>query len=503
MPAGILEYREFDSRIRDIAATPLAKTDIRGLASLVAEAIDALPQADSIPAARRVEWFERTANSEIQRHTETTGARPDLPELLDNILWHVRRLSGVGGSDAGVILLHNRGLPGSFTTARNIAAQKLLIAAPQPGNEFTQRGTRAEPWLRRILLHQTGAQTDIEDLERLRSFRDETRPWRIGTPDDFLRASAALAGFHHQARRIMIDYKAPGEDEFAKIAKTGVPIEYAAQLSHYARICEAAGIESDALGLAAFDSRRFHVNLIPYEEDPDFARELDAACHGFWNDHVLEGTLPPPLDDYPELPAGPDTVTAASRLAALKAVIDALDKHRSDLTQQLENLCSGATGKLSVPTASYTRKRVWNTDTLLDLAKQAGIPADRHLVDTALPDSARAVELLSRLASATRAGNTADMRAVLDGLKTHGVPALQSLDTGALLADVEHAGLDPAAARGEDARFAISRRKADLTAVSELRREAGDLADSIVDYLDDIALAAEQPDAHHEIPEPV
>ena len=203
-------YRRFDRQLRAAGRADLdGPADIRGLSSAILETIAALPQADLIPEHRRIDWMERTASAELQRHSEVTGKRLDLPDLLPIMLWHVRRLSGIGGSDAGTILLGSRGLPGSFTTARNIAAQKLLIAAPDPGNEFTQRGARAEPWLRRILMEQTGADTSADSLETLRDFRDDSTPWRIGTPDDFLLSSGPLPGFAPAARHIMIDYKSP------------------------------------------------------------------------------------------------------------------------------------------------------------------------------------------------------------------------------------------------------------------------------------------------------
>ena len=135
--------------------------------------------------------------------------------------------------------------------------------------------------------------------------------------------------------------------EFRKLATHGIGLEYASQLSHYEAIARDAGVTVHAVALAAFDSRSFRVELIPHEEEPTLAEELRKACASFWDDFVLKGRLPPRLPE--DLPLEPTPMAEATvfRLAALKAVMDALENARQAMTEDLQDLYAGTTGALA------------------------------------------------------------------------------------------------------------------------------------------------------------
>lgn len=472
------KYAKFDAVVTDLCKTAV-KDETDSISRLVT-AIGALPQAEMIPDERREAWLSNTIKM-AKRRMEIEG-KSDLQSLHDHILWHIRRASGIGGSDVGVIVLGARGKPGSFSTARDVAAQKLLMVSPDAGTIHTSRGIRGEEWVQRMLLEETGASSITEDLQKLRDFRIPDAPYCIGTPDDFLKTDGNLPGFKG-VKRMMVDYKCPSEDVYKEMVKDGIPIEYACQLSHYERIARSAGVEFEAVALAPFNSQAFRVELMRCDPDPDLNSEIEEALHDFWENHVMKDVLPDDLSAGIIEGSNPEVRNLAAQSAMLKIISDSLTKEQKDISERIsaieEDRIGLATGSIDLGVWKISRTRKWDEEVLIKLAEEAGLDLNDFQTSTGKIDKDSCEEIVRDIYEARR---DRDKDALLAAIKKAegGLPEVHKLDADALALAISDKGLSTIPAQGVQERSSLSRKKDDAEKIITLKEQGEEVSEAVL-----------------------
>lgn len=442
--------------------------------------IDHLPQRDVIDQEDIDTWVDRTLRMSIKRTELEQGAdQASMGDVHAHALWHVRRASGIGGSEIGTIVKNHRGETGNFTSATNLAREKLLKMAPMRSTEEMARGIRAEPWIQKIYHQDTGARTDTPTLDLLRGFRWENRPFLIGTPDDIV--------FLSDGKRRITDYKAPSADVCAEYDRNGVSFDYVCQVHHYGAIAWAAGRKVTDMEIATLDPRSFRVVRHPVSFDEALIGEIMKAGRDFWDEHVMKGLIPEDIapDKLDVADASVREMTA--EMTMLKMTADEIAKRQNDLSERISLIASEwhalAEGRIDIGFAAFDRSRTFDEDTLVSLADASGIETEDFYEEKKDLDPKRAAEILEDLYDALEAGE--DPALVLQDFAEAGVPRKRKLDTHALAAALEDAGVNTTPAAGIQERFTISRKKKgdEALRVAELRDEASTLADFLEDAL--------------------
>lgn len=237
-----------------------------------AKELQTLPQYPYIDQRRVPLWVDRVMSIDPER-----------------IEWHVRRLSGFGGSEIGVLIGALRGYFHPHSSATALVAQKLLHSLPEEPNGHMLRGQLLEDFARdmyrrQILEIYPQAKPRDDIIADLGKFRDAERPWIIGTPDEVMELEPGKIW--------IIDYKCPTPDALAEYGVSGVPFYYAAQLHHYRHIAEKMGYEIDGMQLASLDYVKFRMDLRDVPYDPVLAEECIFAGDHFWNNYLLKGLIP-------------------------------------------------------------------------------------------------------------------------------------------------------------------------------------------------------------------
>ncbi len=231
-----------------------------------------LPQYPFIDERRVALWVDRVMSIDPER-----------------IEWHVRRLSGFGGSEIGVLVGALRGYFHPHSSATELVGQKLLHVLPDEPNGHMLRGQLLEDFARdmyrkQILEQYPQAKPRDDIIANLGKFRDAERPWIIGTPDEVMELEPGKIW--------IIDYKCPTPDALSEYGVSGVPFYYAAQLHHYRHIAEKMGYEIAGMQLASLDYVKFRMDLRDVPYDQVLADECIYAGDYFWNEFLLRGLIP-------------------------------------------------------------------------------------------------------------------------------------------------------------------------------------------------------------------
>lgn len=444
-------FRAFD-QAADAEASAPSPQSLDEAKGRIAELVAHLPQFTSIADAPAGRWIDRTFEMANARMILEKG-HATIGDMHSHVLWHVRRASGIGGSESSTVLKHFRGERGTFGDAHNLSLEKLLVIAPQASTPEMSRGVRAEPWLQRMYLSQNQAVSDDEGLRRLKGFRWTRRPAMIGTPDDLV--------ILPDGKRKILDYKAPSADVMADYERNGISFDYVCQLHHYAILAMAAGVKFDSMEIQAFDPRSFQLVTFEVPFDKALAAELVQSCHNIWFDNVMLGAVPDaPRPDV--LKVEDEAIIAMGAQAAmLKAIEDDAKKKREDLISRISLLGSEwhglATGKLELAVASFNRQRKWDEDLLKDIATACSVEIDPFLKNGKELDKDRSKSLLESLYAAIHEGR--DVRPILEDFYEKGMPIEKKLDTDALAAHLEDLGISTISAAQVQERFTMTTKK--------------------------------------------
>lgn len=474
-------YQKFDEAAAKEAASPAPKdfaTSIRRLKAL----IDVLPQRALIEEKNIERWLERTIKVSVERVEAEFGEdKATIGDAHTHALWHVRRASAIGGSEIGTIVKNFRGQRGSFTSAHNLALDKLLIMAPMPSTPEMARGNKAEPWLQKMYLEENGCVSDEEVLEGLKGYRWEKLPQIVGTPDD-----VALFPTGH---RRLVDYKCPSADVNKDYEANGIAFDYKCQVHHYGILAQARGTLITDMEVASFDPRYFSITPYKVERDPELIKEMMIASRRFWDEYVMQGLVPDKIE--------PDTLDLESeqireigvQAAILKILSDEVATRQKEFIERISGMGSEwhdlAEGKMELGFAAFSRKRKWDEDVLVKLAKASGINTDDHLMDANKLDAKEAEKTLKALHKLVTKGK--DPLPVLQSLSENGLVMEKKINVETLLEALEEAGVDTISAAGLSESFRISTKTKgeDAEAVREIKDQVSDLVDALETVVED------------------
>jgi len=472
-------YQAFDVAASAEASSATPK-DFPEMERRLSALIDKLPQRPVIQDHHASRWLERTVAMAISRvEMEHGEGNATVGHVHAHTLWHVRRASAIGGSEIGTIVKHFRGDRGNFTSAKNLALEKLLIMSPQKSTPEMARGNRAEPWLQRMYHEEHGVSSDPAMLGLMKGHRWSRLPQMVGTPDDIV--------ILPDGRRRLVDYKCPSADVNADYERNGVSFDYVCQVHHYGVLAQSAGGRFDEMEVAVFDPRYFTIHQYAVERDTDLIQEMMKSARAFWDEFVMNGLIP---DDI-----APDALEIREvemyelgmQAAILKVMADEVEVRKSELLSRISAMGSEwhdlATGKLDLGFASFTRSRKWDEAVLTELAQSVGVDPQSHIKETGKPDTEKAVALLAALHKSITEGK--DPSPLLADIARTGVPMKSSVDLDDLEVAVRAAGVNTTPAAGLSEKFLISQKKkgADADNVRAIKAQAIDLADTLEDVV--------------------
>jgi len=218
----------------------------------------------------------------------------DAIEAFDpgRLTWHLKRLTGIGGSEIGVLTGDLEGDYHPHQSTIEICKAKLLQLFPEPPTGDMLRGQMMEDMARdiyrkQILGRYPNAKPREDIMDELSGFRHPDHEWMVGNPDEIMELEPG--------KLFVIDYKCPTQISFESIRKDGPPDYYVAQLHHYTLLAEAKGYKIAGLQLASLDYKNFNVLIqdIPVSQE-QLEKNIFAGDH-FWNEYIMKNRLPESL----------------------------------------------------------------------------------------------------------------------------------------------------------------------------------------------------------------
>lgn len=327
----------------------------------------ALPQAKYINEKNIEKWLDAVTRID--------------PDRLD---WHVRRLSGIGGSEIGVLLGEYLDNYHPFSSAKKICGAKLLEFMPEEPNGDMLRGTEMEDTTQAMFRKQMATlyptyrpRDDL--LDQMRKHRDSEFSWLIGTPDDIVEIDNKV---------IIVDYKVPNMDQIYEYDLEGAPFYYVAQLHHYRTIAERAGIKVEGLMLGALNYKEWRVNVYPVEYSKEMAETCLQVGRFHWEEYVLKGIVPDSRS-YKEYKTK-EMPEEIKRLTKKYAIYNAMASHAGNMKKkindmidsyQVSDLVGPDEDVIKIDNVNLAVKRVWNKEAILDYIKSKGSEIDVSIIN--------------------------------------------------------------------------------------------------------------------------
>lgn len=249
----------------------MASTTVPSRARLIA-LLNSIPQAKHLSADRINRWLDAVLSFEP-----------------DRVEWHIKRLTGFGGSEIGRLVAERMGEPGDDffkDSPRDMIAAKLLYDVPTPPNGDMIRGTSMEDAIRDMFRSRYSAEPVQEAFDACAKASFKDHPWLVGNPDDVV-----LIG----GRNWLVDYKCPRPGFAERYDRDGISFDYVAQLHHYRLILEKSGIKVDGMLLCSFDMVQWDVDVRRVDYNPELDVAILEEGDRHWKDYLLAGKLP----DFP------------------------------------------------------------------------------------------------------------------------------------------------------------------------------------------------------------
>ncbi len=199
--------------------------------------------------------------------------------------WLKERQTGIGGSDASVILGVN-----PFRTKTELWEEKIADTVTElPPTPVMQRGIVLEPVAADLYVERTGRQIRRQPMRR-----HPEHEFMIGNVD---RQILAVNGVD---RTGILEIKCPGLRVMANVKAHGLSDYMIVQLMHYLGVY---GYEWGSFCL--FNAENWDVIYFDLEADQEFIGSIVEMEGDFWRDNVLAGVAPieddQPLIDIPEV----------------------------------------------------------------------------------------------------------------------------------------------------------------------------------------------------------
>lgn len=426
--------------------------------------------------------------------------------------WHLRRMSGIGGSEVGVLVGEKRCMPPKFeTTARTIVAIKLCMALPERTNKYMTRGHRAEPFIRdEFMRMHPHARRDETGLRIAKGGRPAFAPWLIGSPDDMIIVADPQTG---RRERIIPDYKSMGENAIKDVRANGVPFNYKCQLHHYGLISSAAGVSSSRAWLVPFDSQVWTPLVYDVPWDADLLKECLEVSREVWRDHVLAGVLP---EEAATVVISKDGMRdPAAQLAVLDAAALAIAARKEAILTELTETLNTRREEGVADFGPWTlkAKTKFDAEQIKDMAFAFDIDTAPFVVaDPKSPDKDACVGIAQSFVDAMKvrdaseaqmqgSGQEAFLRAltIVEEKVADGMPLKTSLNVEALSKAIVEKGGDPKCAVTFSAEFACSRKKAEYPKLASFRDDVAEVVRETVAYCGQAVFARWPELAHSEV----
>lgn len=503
-------YERFDAVMQKAAKEPTPvghKAMIERLSDL-AQYLPQFPAIQRINPAQHITWARNTLMTELTismlDNLKTPGhdvldaaEQEEYETAWKQCLWHLRRASGIGGSEIGTIVQNlSRGEAGDFGSAHNTVKEKLLMLSPQIGEPAMRRGHQMEDYVRAIHHKGSGEVEDVNSLNALRGFRSPDHPFIIGTPDDItLRVKDGVR------ERVLLDYKCPGEKILDKYKKDGVPFGYVAQLHHYHIVAKDAKIKINAFQLVPFDYHGGAKALVmPVAKDESLEKEIEDTAKIFWEEFVMRGEIPPPMK-APEIKVdNPDVTTAMQKAGIMLAISNAFEKRYEEMKREAVLTASQNTRALGQINAGFyyiSRDAKWDEAALRELAPMVGIDADEYYVpSTGKVNQKAAAKMLAEVADMVKEKKPGSGKEILKKVMAGTEEALiMEMDLDRLAEDISKAGLDVTSAYEVSERSGLTMKRKGpeaeekanvMIAAATLLEEVNQVVESrIIDFIGD------------------
>jgi hypothetical protein len=207
------------------------------------------------------------------------------------IPFHLSRLLGVGGADAGVLVMNHNGENNFFGNWDKLYFDKILANLPELPNGYARRGIALEPIIRREII------SSIPGAESVKSDANDAidealdaqllRAGMIGHIDDLLEIDGKF---------YLYDYKSVSDSVDMAAWSINPPINYVAQLHHYRDLLEQVGIEIEGMRLGVLVHSDWSVHHVDVPFDPELDHSRRELTEWFWN-HVEMQKMPPLPDE--------------------------------------------------------------------------------------------------------------------------------------------------------------------------------------------------------------
>lgn len=246
-------------------------------------------------------------------------------------LWHVKRLSGIGGSEIGIMVANLRGEQDVFgATPADVIREKLLVHPPKKTTLAMRKGIVAETCIRQFFLEDYKGERDMV-AHRLLESGDFKKPheWMRYSPDDIV----IIGG-----RRYLCDYKHPGKATL----HDDIYLRYTSQLHLGKVLLEYNGIQIDGMLLIQYPENGNDLVVSEIGMDDSIVDDIIRGGQMVW-DEVLAGNVPPFefRDDLPHQLTADDIVRISDlsdMFVRCKTMGDALIKESKSIQGQISEI---------------------------------------------------------------------------------------------------------------------------------------------------------------------
>lgn len=247
---------------------------------------------------------------------------PRIDHYADRAAWLEARRSGIGGSDAPILL----GVGRYGKTPLSVWTSKVLPPEEESDSYTLQRGTYMEGFISARLREEAGLRS--VDRQHDAIVTSEADPCLIYSPDAFATdADGNLA---------LCEFKSRLRD--AKEWEEGVPPDVLAQAQHGMDVCDLP-----ACYVACDTGNELRWQRI--ERDPKWATEVRPRLIAWWNEYVVPQVPPPPEADdagvlgrlYPREEAG-KTIALPGEFLALRDELNEAEAIKSAAETKIDEI---------------------------------------------------------------------------------------------------------------------------------------------------------------------
>ena len=239
----------------------------------------------------------------------------------DEVEFHLKRMSGFGGSEIGGISKSLEGKQVFRNSAYESIASKLFLRTPMKATGPMRRGTLYEQFAKENFekrLTELGYEwEELADQQKniIEDKENDVYPWCRSSLDGvyLINGEVVIVDFKCPSIEVIEEYKRvsakfhvpndsiadnyiPNAEERERANYSGaIPFEdYSYQLHHYYMDAAIKGIKADRIILSVFDCMNVESHFIEVEIDERIISNIKRAGEYYWNEYVLKGKVPPP-----------------------------------------------------------------------------------------------------------------------------------------------------------------------------------------------------------------